>query len=57
MKHSTVSLTLALVIAGLTVLAVPVEAQAPRTEWGDPDLRGLWTNATVSFRPPTTWRS
>ena len=47
MRHSTVSLTF-VVVAGLTILAVPVEAQAPRTEWGDPDLRGLWTNATVT---------
>ncbi|MCY3972176.1 MAG: hypothetical protein OXG74_19760 [Acidobacteria bacterium] len=49
MKRLTLSFALALFAAGLGALAAPVEAQSPpRTEWGDPDLRGLWTNGTVT---------
>jgi len=38
---------------GTLVLAAPVGAlaqssQTPRTPWGDPDLQGLWTNATLT---------
>jgi hypothetical protein len=30
-------------------LTVPASGQAPRrTPWGDPDLQGLWTNATIT---------
>jgi hypothetical protein len=30
-------------------LSVPASGQAPRrTPWGDPDLQGLWTNATIT---------
>ena len=28
--------------------AVGCEAQVPRTPWGDPDLQGLWSNATLT---------
>lgn len=30
------------------MLGVAVEAQAPRTPWGDPDLQGKWSNATLT---------
>jgi len=46
-----------LVVVGmLLVLAAPGQAQTvSRTPWGDPDLQGLWNNATVApmERPPT----
>jgi hypothetical protein len=44
------------VIGMLLVLVEPGQAQTlPRTPWGDPDLQGLWNNATVAplERPPT----
>ena len=38
--------------AGLVALALPTSADAqgsvPRTPWGDPDLSGAWTNATMT---------
>ena len=43
-----------LTIAGVSLAAATAIAQAPaprsgpRTPWGDPDLQGLWTNATVT---------
>ena len=38
-----------LAIAILAVTTLPVAGQAPaRTPWGDPDLQGLWTNATIT---------
>lgn len=40
-----------LVFGALTVAAVSGLAQSPRgprTTWGDPDLQGLWTNATLT---------
>ena len=41
----------------VVLLAIPAAdtfAQAPRTPWGDPDLEGIWTNATLTplQRPP-----
>jgi hypothetical protein len=30
------------------LLAAAVSAQAPRTPWGDPDLQGKWSNATLT---------
>ena len=38
---ATVALTVVLAAAG-------AEAQTPRTSWGDPDLQGLWSNATLT---------
>jgi hypothetical protein len=35
----------AILLVGLTV---PAAGQARRTPWGDPDLQGLWTNATIT---------
>ena len=32
----------------LWVLMVASPAEAPRTPWGDPDLQGIWTNATIT---------
>ena len=29
-------------------LGLAAEAQAPRTPWGDPDLQGKWSNATLT---------
>ena len=43
-----------LTVAGVSLAVVSAIAQAPaprsvpRTPWGDPDLQGLWTNATVT---------
>jgi hypothetical protein len=38
-----------LVIAASITLSAQVQAQSEfTTEWGDPDLRGLWTNATLT---------
>src|SRR3954471_21554598 len=37
------------VVGTLLVLVGPAQAQTgPRTSWGDPDLQGLWNNATVA---------
>jgi hypothetical protein len=46
-----------LVLAGAVLAAVHVEGQSPRlprTAWGDPDLQGFWSNATLTplQRPP-----
>jgi hypothetical protein len=36
-------------LAAATVLAQPPSPRVPlRTPWGDPDLQGLWTNATIT---------
>jgi hypothetical protein len=49
---------LAILVAGVS-LAATLVAQAParhspRTPWGDPDLQGLWTNATITpFERPS----
>ena len=45
-----VSLTVACVsLAVATAIAqAPAPRSVPRTPWGDPDLQGLWTNATVT---------
>jgi hypothetical protein len=42
--------SMALLAAALTVISVPAAAQykAPRTAFGDPDLQGLWTNASIT---------
>jgi hypothetical protein len=32
----------------LALAAAAVDAQTPRTPWGDPDLQGLWSNATLT---------
>jgi hypothetical protein len=40
-----------LVVAGLLAAVVSASAQnsqAPRTAWGDPDLQGFWSNATLT---------
>jgi hypothetical protein len=47
----------AITLTMLLVMPALVMAQgrgAPRTAWGDPDLSGLWTNATLTLlqRPP-----
>lgn len=40
----------ALLATALTILSAPAAAQykAPRTSFGDPDLQGLWTNASIT---------
>ena len=38
-------MTLAVALAFVTTVA---DAQAPRTPWGDPDLQGTWSNATLT---------
>ena len=55
----TVAVRFVTVIASLAVLAVsPLavraqDAEAPRTAWGDPDLQGVWNNATLTpFQRP-----
>lgn len=50
MRFRRISIHLAVVAAATATVAVfAAEPQtAPRTEWGDPDLRGLWSNATVT---------
>ena len=30
------------------LLYMAAEAQAPRMPWGDPDLQGAWSNATLT---------
>ena len=49
-----------MVVAGVSLAAATLVAQAParhsaaRTPWGDPDLQGLWTNATITpFERPS----
>ena len=61
MKRSLVALARALVVTFFVVL-VPVLASAqatslsgetPRTPWGDPNLQGIWNNATITpFQRP-----
>jgi hypothetical protein len=34
--------------AGLVSAAAEGSYQPPKTEWGDPDLQGLWTNASIT---------
>ena len=50
MRPRRISIHLAVAAATTAAVAVfAAEAQtAPRTEWGDPDLQGLWSNATVT---------
>jgi hypothetical protein len=52
---------LTMVAAGVVFAAATVIGQTPgrsaplRTPWGDPDLQGLWTNATITpFERPAT---
>ena len=52
---------LTMVTAGVVFAAATVIGQTPgrsaplRTPWGDPDLQGLWTNATITpFERPAT---
>jgi hypothetical protein len=43
----------AMAVAALAA-QTPARSAAPRTPWGDPDLQGLWTNATITpFERPT----
>jgi hypothetical protein len=35
-------------LAGATLVAQTPQRSLPRTPWGDPDLQGLWTNATIT---------
>ena len=43
-------------IAGVASAAEPKPYKAPRTEFGQPDLQGVWTNATVSaIERPTSF--
>jgi hypothetical protein len=48
-----------MLVAGVSLTAVVAAGQAPaqrgpRTPWGDPDLQGLWTNATITpFERPS----
>src|SRR5687768_12924451 len=53
--HVTLAVAgVALTVATLAAQA-PARPAAPRTPWGDPDLQGLWTNATITpFERPTT---
>ena len=37
-----------ILVALTTGVALAADAPPPRTEWGDPDLRGIWSNATVT---------
>ncbi len=45
---------LTMTVAGVSLAVATLVAQAParhshpRTPWGDPDLQGLWTNATIT---------
>ncbi len=57
--HCTGAVRFVIVVAALVALASPaalVQAQegpAPRTGWGDPDLQGVWNNATLTpFQRP-----
>jgi hypothetical protein len=50
-----------MIVAGVVLAVTTVIAQPParraalRTPWGDPDLQGLWTNATITpFERPAT---
>ena len=60
MSHRVLASTgvLATVIAVVSLAPVPIAGQAqtaaadtwtpPRTPWGEPDLQGIWTNATLT---------
>ena len=37
--------------AGQTQTAAVGTSSAPRTAWGDPDLRGVWTNVNEAATP------
>ena len=45
-RSATLLLTIFAALTAGVVLAA--DALPPRTEWGDPDLRGIWSNATVT---------
>ena len=38
----------AVVAAVASLSTIPVAAQAPRTAWGQPDLRGIWDFRTIT---------
>ncbi|HEY1837010.1 MAG TPA: hypothetical protein VGG36_05085 [Rhizomicrobium sp.] len=48
------ALSIAFVAAAIATAAAASPYKAPRTSFGDPDLQGLWTNASVTTleRPP-----
>jgi hypothetical protein len=53
MQMRTFGIAVAILIA-LTIAAVNAQDQIKRTPWGDPDIEGIWTNATLTplQRPP-----
>ncbi|RPI52983.1 MAG: hypothetical protein EHM55_15080 [Acidobacteria bacterium] len=57
--HQSAHRTIIAAAVSLAVVTVVGQAPAPRTPfrtpWGDPDLQGLWTNATITpFERPAT---
>ncbi len=46
--HMTLPRVLAVLAVVLSLTAAPVAAQAKRTPDGQPDLQGIWTNATIT---------
>ena len=46
---AVVSVVLAAMLAPAAAAGQPSEApSSPRTAWGDPDLQGIWNNATLT---------
>ena len=53
-NYVVATLGVVLLVATLTPQAQSVSAgsyTAPRTGWGDPDIQGVWTNATLTPVP------
>ena len=42
------SILVSVTVPFAALAALGCEAQVPRTPWGDPDLQGLWSNATLT---------
>src|SRR5262245_32080640 len=48
MRRGWILLGLALTATAAAAQQTPATANSFRTPWGDPDLQGIWTNATLT---------
>ena len=47
-RYVTLTVAGVLLAVATAIAQAPAPPSGPRTPWGDPDLQGLWTNATVT---------
>ena len=53
-RHVLALIAVGILLAATLVGQAPARRSLPRTPWGDPDLQGLWTNATITpFERPS----